>query len=135
MMIKFIGNLMGLIFFTIYEVLGFFLMPLLVVGMVGFMIWFVLVFPFSLILMIFDINIYSDIFGLLPDTFWKYGTIVFIVGGYLYAFTNPTISGISKTKGACITSPINIAKQRKASSPWYLVNFILLSICSTVKFE
>ena len=56
-------------------------------------------------------------------------------GGYLYAFANPTISGISKTKGACITSPINIAKQRKASSPWYLVNFIPLSICSTVKFE
>ena len=98
MMIKFIGNLMGLIFFTIYEVLGFFLMPLLVVGMVGFMIWFVLVFPFSLILMIFDINIYSDIFGLLPDTFWKYGTIVFIVGGYLYAFKKILSDGWSILK-------------------------------------
>ena len=56
-------------------------------------------------------------------------------GGYLYAFSNPTISGISKIKGACITSPISIAKQRKASNPWYLVNFILLSMYSTIKFE
>jgi hypothetical protein len=56
-------------------------------------------------------------------------------GGYLYGFGNPKIPGISKIGSACITGPISIVKQRIGSNTWYLVNFVLFSMYSTVKLE